>query len=54
MGSAVLLAASAVFHAQQKVSPVPFATPSANNRPRVTPQPEGAKLSVPAGFPVEI
>src|SRR5439155_17400835 len=32
----------------------PFATPSVNNRPRVIPQPEGAKLNVPPGFQVEI
>src|ERR1035437_602060 len=54
LGSALLLAASAVFYAQQKDLPAPFATPTANNRPRVIPQPEGAKLSVPAGFQVEI
>jgi len=54
LGSALLLAASAIFYAQQKDLPAPFATPTANNRPRVIPQPEGAKLSVPAGFQVEI
>ena len=54
LGSALLLAASAIFYAQQKVLPAPFATPSVNNRPQVIPQPEGAKLSVPAGFQVEI
>ena len=54
LGSAVLLAASAVFYAQQKTLPAPFATPSANNRPKVIPQPEGAKLSVTKGFQVEI
>jgi glucose/arabinose dehydrogenase len=54
LGSALLFAASAVFYAQQKVLPAPFATPSANNRPRVIPQPAGAKLTVPPGFHVEI
>ncbi len=54
LGCALLSAASAVFYAQQKVLPAPFATPSANNRPRVIPQPAGAKLTVPAGFQVEI
>jgi glucose/arabinose dehydrogenase len=54
LGSAVLLSASAVLHAQQKALPAPYATPSANNRPRVIPKPEGAKLSVPPGFQVEI
>lgn len=54
LGSALLMAASAVFHAQQKALPAPFATPSVNNRPQVIPQPAGAKLSVPTGFQVEI
>ncbi len=53
LGSILLLSA-AVFYAQQKVLPPPFATPASNNRPRVIPQPEGAKLSVPAGFQAEI
>ncbi len=34
--------------------PPPFATPSANNGPRVVPKPTEAKLSVPKGFRVEI
>jgi len=34
--------------------PAPFATASANNFPRVVPQPEGAKISVPAGFQAEV
>ena len=50
----VFLAGSAIFYAQQKALPAPFATPSANNRPRVIPQPDGAKLDVPKGFQVEI
>jgi glucose/arabinose dehydrogenase len=54
LGSALFLAASAIFHAQQKTLPAPFATPSTNNRPKVIPQPAGAKLNVPAGFQVEI
>src|ERR1039458_7067559 len=54
LGSVLLVAASAVFYAQQKTRPAPFATPSANNRPRVVAKPEGAKLSVPTGFQVEI
>jgi glucose/arabinose dehydrogenase len=32
--------------------PKPYATPSANNSPRVVPQPDGAELSVPSGFNV--
>ena len=54
LGSALLLTATAVFYAQQKVLPPPYATPSANNRPKVIPQPAGAKLNVPKGFQVEI
>lgn len=34
--------------------PPPFATPSANNRPRVIPKPDGARLNVPPGFQVHI
>src|SRR3954452_17269726 len=54
LGSALLVAGSAIFYAQQKVLPAPGATPSANNRPRVIPQPQGAKLTTPAGFQMEI
>jgi glucose/arabinose dehydrogenase len=53
-GAAALIAGSAVFYAQQKVLPAPFATPSVNNRPQVIPPPPDAKLSTPAGFQVEI
>ncbi|HUK01392.1 MAG TPA: PQQ-dependent sugar dehydrogenase [Steroidobacteraceae bacterium] len=34
--------------------PAPFTTPSAANFPRVVPKPEGAKLSVPPGFQVNV
>lgn len=34
--------------------PAPFDTPSANNFPRLVPQPEGAKLALPPGFKVEV
>jgi glucose/arabinose dehydrogenase len=54
LGCTLLLAASPVFFAQQKVLPAPFATPTVNNGPHVIRQPEGAKLSVPPGFQVEI
>src|SRR5277367_3107801 len=33
--------------------PPPFETPAVNNPPIVIPRPDGAKLSVPAGFTVE-
>ncbi len=32
--------------------PVPFATPSATNPPKIVPQPDGRQLTVPAGFTV--
>jgi glucose/arabinose dehydrogenase len=55
LGSTLLFAASTVFYAQQKTPlPPPFATPTVNNGPHVVRQPEGAKLSVPPGFQVEI
>jgi glucose/arabinose dehydrogenase len=54
LGIAGLIGASALFYAQQKTLPAPFATPSSNNRPRVVPQPDDAKLSVPPGFQIEI
>ncbi len=55
LGAATLLAATAVFRAADNPKlPPPYATPSANNRPRVIPQPEGAKLNVPPGFQMEI
>lgn len=34
--------------------PAPFATPAPRNNPTVVPRPEGANLSVPAGFKVEL
>lgn len=33
--------------------PAPYATPSVNNRPQVIPRPDGAKLSLPAGFSID-
>src|SRR6185369_16477688 len=51
----LFLAAGAILVvAQQKDLPAPFATPSVNNGPRVIPPPEGAKLSVPPKFQIEI
>jgi len=54
LGSALLVAGSAIFYAQQKVLPPPGATPSVNNRPQVIPPPADAKLTTPAGFQIEI
>ena len=56
--SALFLAALAVSQtAEYPVNweglPQPFHTPSASNRPQVVPRPEGAELSVPAGFKIE-
>jgi glucose/arabinose dehydrogenase len=54
--SAVLFAGAAfLFHAAQNPQlPPPYATKAVVNGPKVIPQPEGAKLSVPPGFHVEI
>ncbi|MFL6576043.1 MAG: PQQ-dependent sugar dehydrogenase, partial [Povalibacter sp.] len=41
-------------HIQVDDLPAPFATPSARNNPRVVSKPANAKLSVPAGFKVEV
>src|SRR5215472_3490238 len=50
----LLVCGAALFFAQQKELPAPYATPSVNNRPQVIKQPEGAKLSVPPKFQIEI
>lgn len=39
--------------AKSKQLPPPFATPSSNNRPQVVDRPQGAELTVPAGFKIE-
>jgi glucose/arabinose dehydrogenase len=55
LGTCVLLTAAALFFAADNPKlPPPYATPSANNGPRVIPKPAGARLSVPAGFKVEV
>src|SRR5262245_4187236 len=54
LASAILAAGGAVFFAADTKLPPPFATPSANNRPRVIPKPADAKLNVPAGFAAEV
>ncbi len=47
--------ASALQQASSEVKlPPPFATPSVNNAPHVIKQPAGAKLTVPAGFTVDV
>ncbi len=52
---AVTLAAAVLFYAAENpVLPPPYATPSVTNHPRVVPQPPGAKLTVPAGFHIEM
>ncbi len=48
-----LMIVAAIFAAEVKLPP-PYATPSANNRPRVIPRPNGVQLRVPAGFDVEV
>ncbi len=54
LGAAILAVTAAVFLAAEVKLPPPFATPSANNRPRVIERPDGAKLQVPNGFQVDI
>jgi glucose/arabinose dehydrogenase len=54
MLSALTLAGAAAFWAAESKLPPPFATPSANNRPKVIPRPDGAQLRVPAGFNVDV
>jgi glucose/arabinose dehydrogenase len=51
---AALCAAAAVILAQNPQLPPPYASKSVNNGPRVIPQPNSAKLSVPAGFHVDV
>jgi glucose/arabinose dehydrogenase len=53
----IVLAAPAMAVAAQSVPNKPSApvqTPSADNRPRVIPQPAGARLTLPAGFAVDV
>ncbi len=51
----VALGACAIFYAADEPKlPPPYATPSANNGPRVIPQPAGARLTLPPGFHAEI
>ncbi|HKE21223.1 MAG TPA: PQQ-dependent sugar dehydrogenase [Bryobacteraceae bacterium] len=53
--AAVLLAGGVRFFAADEPKlPPPHATPSANNGPRVIPEPKGAKLRVPTGFQMEV
>lgn len=44
----------AALAAQQPKLPEPFATPSVRNQSRVVPRPEGAQLTVPAGFSIGV
>ena len=49
------LASGGIALAQKKKFdlPAPYATPSSNNRPQVIAKPDGAQLSLPAGFAIE-
>lgn len=44
----------AVVAAQQPVLPEPFATPSTRNQSSIVPKPDGAVLTVPAGFSISL
>jgi glucose/arabinose dehydrogenase len=57
VGMAALLAAGAAAQQHQvkpDTLPKPFATPDARNPPTVVPQPEGAALTLPAGFAANV
>ncbi|SPF33812.1 Cytochrome c, class I [Candidatus Sulfopaludibacter sp. SbA4] len=55
MSAATVLAACVLFYAADNPKlPPPYATKAVNNRPRVIPQPNGAKLTVPPGFHTEV
>src|ERR1051326_313542 len=54
LGPTVILAGAAIFYAADVKLPPPFATPSADNRPKVIAKPDGAQLRVPAGFDVQV
>jgi glucose/arabinose dehydrogenase len=51
--AALAAAAAFAFQAAPQL-PAPYHTPSANNPPRVIPQPDGAAVKVPAGFEVDV
>jgi glucose/arabinose dehydrogenase len=51
--SAILIAQSNPLPVNWKELPAPFATESARNNPTVVPRPDGASLTVPAGFAVD-
>src|SRR5262245_51014043 len=50
----LLVAAAALAFQSLPPLPKPFETPSANNRPQVIPQPDGAQIKVPTGFNVDV
>ncbi len=52
----IVIACAVVVGAQStsKPLPPPFATPSADNRSQVVPQPDGARVTVPVGFTVDV
>ncbi len=54
LSAAALVCGAIVFAASEVKLPPPYATPSANNGPRVVPRPAGAQLHVPTGFSVDV
>jgi glucose/arabinose dehydrogenase len=54
LGIPLIFTGALAFYAADIKLPPPFATPSANNGPRVIARPDGAQLRVPAGFDVEV
>ena len=51
---ALAAAAALALQVNQKPLPAPYHSPSMNNRPRVVPRPDGAKLNLPPGFQIEV
>ena len=50
----IVCGAALAAQSTSKQLPAPFQTPSADNRPQVIPQPDGARITVPAGFSVDV
>jgi len=54
MGSTTIATASLALQVTHPKLPQPFHSPSSNNRPQVISRPEGAQLSLPNGFSIDV
>ena len=54
LGIAISVVTLLGFQVKNPVLPEPFQTPSSNNRPEVISKPEGANLTLPSGFHIEV